>query len=101
MIDAKKAVEAAKRSAAENLGGSSMDYSLEEMELETYKGRNVWMITLGMKKKAPPIPPNMAPLAETMGSLFGPPRDREYKRFFVDAETGNLIAMKLGVQPAF
>lgn len=77
MIDVKQAVEIAKAKAAEMLGAGA--YSLEEIERDSYKGHDVWSITLSV-----PLV-NIALFANVSG----------YKRFFIDAETGELIAMKL------
>lgn len=78
MIDAKQAVQIAKQKAVEMLNQSPIN--LEELERETYKGRDVWSITLSFQRE-----PSIFPLGEP----------REYKRFLIDAETGELVAMKI------
>jgi hypothetical protein len=86
MIDAKTAVRFAKEHAVNMLGQQKS--RLEEIELDTYKGRDVWRVTLGIPKPADDIfPPS------TLAALgFGP---LEYKMFLVDADDGGFIAMKL------
>lgn len=76
MIEVKDAVGLAKAKAVEMLGQNG---SLEEIERESFKGRDTWSITLG-------FPPKFTPF-----SGFA----MDYKRFLIDAETGELMAMKL------
>ncbi|HEY7305309.1 MAG TPA: hypothetical protein VH601_14390 [Bryobacteraceae bacterium] len=83
MIDVKQAVQIAKASAAEMLNQPSSN--LEEIERESYHGRDVWSITLSVPRDMRLLPP----LAHLSASPV------EYKRFLVDAETGEFIAMKL------
>jgi hypothetical protein len=83
MIDVKQAVQIAKEKAAEMLDSGSA--SLEEIERETYKGRDVWSITLGLPRDLTTLP---TILRYSAGLL-------EYKRFLIDVETGELVAMKL------
>jgi hypothetical protein len=80
MIDAKRAVQIAKEKAADMLDQPSS--SLEEIERETYKGRDVWSITLSVQ----PDRSQPTPFALVL---------MHYKRFLIDAETGELVAMKL------
>ena len=82
MIDAKRAVEIAKEKAAEMLGKSALN--LEELEREPYRDRDVWAVTLSFQ----PFDP-LAPITR----IVVPPL--EYKRFLIDTESGDLIAMKL------
>jgi hypothetical protein len=80
MIDVKEAVQIAKAKAAEMLDQSSTN--LEEIERDSYKDHDVWSITLSV------------PRAQT--SSFAYLADPvQYKRFLIDAETGELLAMKL------
>ena len=88
MIDAKQAVQIAKESAAELLGQVPAKSSLEEIERDSYKGRDVWWITLGLPRD-PGRLQSLAVLAALAADTL------EYKRFLIDAETGELIAMKL------
>lgn len=74
MISWKQAVESAREAAKDMLPYS--EYTVEELEKEEYRGREVWSITLGM--------PSM-----------GPGYRRDYKRFLVDSETGEFVAMQL------
>jgi hypothetical protein len=80
MIDAKRAVQIAKEKATEMLNQPLS--SLEEIERETYKGREVWSITLGVSPD--PKGPGLLALINL-----------QYKRFLIDVETGELVAMKL------
>lgn len=82
MIDVKEAVQIAKLKAADMLEVPS---NLEEIERDTYRGRDVWSITLSMLRR------NERP-AGTLTELLG---EFQYKRFLIDAETGELVAMKL------
>jgi hypothetical protein len=83
MIDAKHAVIVAKQRAAELLSTSIS--SLEEVEEESYKGRRVWSITLSVPRDLTMLSP--------IAQIGAPPL--QYKRFLIDAETGDLLAMKL------
>jgi hypothetical protein len=80
MIDLKQAVQIAKAKAAEMLDQGPSN--LEEIERETYKGRDVWSITLSLPRSQIS---SLAHLADPV----------QYKRFLIDAETGELSAMKL------
>ena len=80
MIDVKEAVRIARTEAAEMLGEGS--FNLEEVERDFYKNRDVWSITLSV-----PRPP-----AGSFPTLADPAR---YKRFLIDAETGEFLAMRL------
>jgi hypothetical protein len=83
VIEAEKAVLIAKQEAARMLGKTAP--TLEEIELDSYKGREIWNITLGFARKTSGHPPlariSMDPI--------------QYKRFLVDAATGKLVAIKL------
>jgi Peptidase propeptide and YPEB domain len=80
MIDVKQAVQIAKAKAAEMLDQSSTN--LEEIERDSYKDRDVWSITLSVPRTQIS---SIAQLADPV----------QYKRFLIDAETGELLAMKL------
>jgi hypothetical protein len=84
MLDVKQAVKIAKEHAAEVLGEAS--WRLEEIERESYKGREVWDITLSFRRN--PLD-GLSPLARLK------PEQLDYKRFLIDAGTGELVAMKL------
>jgi hypothetical protein len=84
MIDAKQAVQIAKARAVEMLGQTPT--YLEEIERESYKDREVWSITLSLPRYAQPDP---HPLLQFQADPL------QYKRFLIDAETGELLAMKL------
>ena len=82
MIGMKEAVEIAKREAGEILGETVI--GLEEIDREKYNGaRDVWSITLS-------LPPRTvrSDLAIQVGRI-------QYRRFLIDVETGELVAMKL------
>jgi hypothetical protein len=83
MIDAKQAVNTAKQRAIDWLGTGISN--LEEIELEKYKDREVWSITLS----APRDLTVLSPLAQIGADPL------QYKRFLIDAQTGELVAMKL------
>jgi hypothetical protein len=83
MINAKQAVTIAKQGAADWLGASIA--SLEEVEFESYKGRKVWSITLGVPRDLT----TLSPIAQIGADPL------QYKRFLIDAETSALVAMKL------
>ena len=83
MIDVKQAVQVAKAKAAEMLNQGSSN--LEEIEREIYKGRDVWSITLSIPRDIEQIPGFARLSADPL----------QYKRFLIDSETGDLLAMKL------
>lgn len=82
MIDAKKAVQLAKEKAAELFSAAS---SLEEIERDSDRDREVWCITLGLPRD--------------LGSLSALEQlsvdRRQYKRFLIDVETGELVAVRM------
>ncbi len=85
MLDAKQAVLIAKQRASEILEWApAASSSLEELERDSYKGRDVWSITLGLPRKPGPIEA-LTPFRNWL----------QYKRFLIDAETGELVALKL------
>ena len=86
MIDAKQAILIAKAGAADLLSQDSSN--LEEIERDSYKGREVWSITLSLPQKVG----QLGSLA-TLAALSGFPP--QYKRFLIDSETGELVAVKL------
>ncbi len=86
MIEAKAAVQIAKKKAAELLDQAYT--GLEEIERDSYKDRDVWAITLSMPRDFK----QLAPLAQLSQLSENP---LQYKRFLIDAETGELIALKL------
>lgn len=78
MIDVKEAVQIAK--AKEMLDQRALD--LEEIERESYKDGEVWSITLSLPRT------HLNSLAQYAAPI-------QYKRFLIDADTGELVAMKL------
>jgi hypothetical protein len=85
MIEAKQAVVLAKAKAVEMLGAASASLSLEEIERETYKDRDVWSITLG-------IPRDFSHLS-TISQIAADPV--QYKRILIDVDSGDFLAMKI------
>jgi hypothetical protein len=80
MIDAKQAV---KQRATDWLGTGISN--LEEVELDKYKNREVWSITLSVPRDLTVLSPTAQIGADPL----------QYKRFLIDAQTGELVAMKL------
>ena len=85
MVTVHEAFEHAREYARGILG--DVEYTLEEVEQDSYKGRQVWRITLGFPKRRPTAP--------ELIRLMGAGLPLEYKTFLVDANTGEPIAMKL------
>lgn len=86
MIDSKQAFQLAKQEATGMLGERT--FRLEEIERDTYKGREVWRVTLGYPREK-----SLTEVVSSLGSLvLGP---LEYKLFLIDATNGDLVAMKL------
>jgi hypothetical protein len=85
MIEVKQAVQIAKERAADMLNQAS--FNLEEIERDSYRGREVWSITLSLPRFAKQ--PSLSPFAELTADPL------QYKRFLIDVETGELVAMKL------
>lgn len=83
LVDAKQAVQIAKEKAAEMLDQTSPN--LEEIERETYKSEDVWIVTLSFPRDLSQIP--------TIARLGTDPL--QYKRFLIDSATGELVAIKL------
>jgi hypothetical protein len=83
MIDVKEAVRLAKENAAEILGVGSA--SLEEFERDIYRDRDVWSITLSVPRDVR----QLSPFAKLSAGVV------QYKRFFLDVESGELVAMKV------
>lgn len=82
MIDAKQAVQIAKAKAAEILEKTS---NLEEIERATYREHDVWSITLSVPRNIDHLP--------VMAQMSANPL--QYKRFLIDSETGELMAIQL------
>ena len=87
MIDSKQAFHSAKQQASFMLG--ERPFRLEEIERDTYKGRDVWRVTLGYPQE-PTFPDSVSTSLRALG--IGP---FEYKLFLIDATNGDLVAMKL------
>ncbi len=85
MVTVQEAFARAQEYAREVLG--DLPYTLEEVEQDSYKGRQIWRITLGFPKRRPTAPELMRALGTSL--------PLEYKTVLVDANTGQPIAMKL------
>jgi len=83
MVDAKQAILIAKSKAAEILTPKSL--SLEELEREVYNDRDVWSITLSYPRDLGYLPQLVQLSADPV----------LYKRFLIDVETGDLLAIKI------
>ena len=83
MIDAKHAVQIAKDKALEMLNQPFSN--LEEIERDFYKDRDVWIITLSLPRDTTLL----APIAQLSADPL------QYKRFLIDSETGDFVAMKV------
>lgn len=83
MLDAKQAVQVAKEHAVTVLGKEPSD--LEELERSDYHGRDVWVVTLSVPRNLDKLPP----LVRMGANPF------DYKRFMIDVQTGEFVAMKL------
>jgi hypothetical protein len=82
MIDVKAAVQVARSYAMEVLG--EFKPTVEEIDREEYKARDVWKITLG-------FPSDVYHAGRASPGL----PSKEYKSFLIDAETGQPLAMKI------
>ena len=85
VVTMQEALAQAQAYAREVLG--DREYTLEEVEQDSYKDRQVWRITLGFPKRRATAP-------ELMRAI-GAGLPLEYKTVLVDATTGEPIAMKL------
>jgi hypothetical protein len=83
MVDLKQAILIAKHKATEILGAVSSN--LEEIERDRYKDHEVWSITLSVPRDVS----NLKLLAQFSSEPL------HYKRFLIDVQTGELVAMKL------
>ena len=83
MIDAKQAVVVARQGAADWLGKPVT--LLEEIERDSYQGRDVWAITLSFPRDPVSMPAMQVLVADPL----------KYKRFLIDVNTGELLAMKV------
>lgn len=85
MVTVHEAFQKAEEYARNVLG--DREYTLEELEQEEYKGRQVWRVTLGFPKRRTTAP-------ELMRAI-GAGLPLEYKVVLVDAQSGEPIALKL------
>ncbi|HEX3683926.1 MAG TPA: hypothetical protein VHU83_15445 [Bryobacteraceae bacterium] len=91
MIDVKEAVQTARNYARDVFG--DIDATVEEIERESYKKRDVWKITLGFPSKS--YYANRSGLLDALNraDLRFPIKD--YKSFLIDVQTGETLAMKI------
>ena len=85
MVSVQVAFARAKDYARELLGEA--EYTLEEIEQDSYKSRPVWRVTLGFPKRRPTAP--------NLVRAIGAGLPLEYKTFLIDVTTGEPVAMKL------
>lgn len=83
MIDLKQAIKIAKEHGQDLFEGAAV--SVEEFEREIYRGKEAWVITLALPRRADSVNP-LSRLS--LGSL-------EYKKFYIDLETGEMLGMKI------
>jgi hypothetical protein len=83
MVDVTQAVQIARDYAVGILGRP--DASLEEIERESYRDREVWKITLGF---------SWGTYLDAGRAALGL-SSKEYKSFLIDAETGEPLAMRI------
>ncbi len=83
MIDAKQAVQIARKEAMGLFSQPSSN--LEEIERDSYKAREVWSITLSLRRNVT----EQSPLTLLSAAPL------QYTRFLIDVETGELVAVKL------
>ncbi len=93
MIAAKEAVNIAKKQADSLLGGGA--FRLEEILREKYQDRDSWIITLSLPRRSPPSndPLRLVTGSSVIAQMY--PSDLEFKRFYVDAESGELLGMTI------
>jgi len=82
MIDVKQAVQIAKEKALEMLGTPA---NLEEIERDSYKGHDVWSITLS-------LPNHPSPQTSPQTRLFQLANPLPYNLDPAHSQAGNLIA---------
>jgi len=82
-IDAKAAVQIAKKSAVDMLNQNASN--LEEIETDSYKDREVWSITLSFPRDADRVSGLVRLTTDPL----------QYKRFLIDGQTGELVAIKM------
>jgi hypothetical protein len=90
MIDVKQAVQAARDYARDVFG--EVGATIEEIERESYKKREVWKITLGFPSKGYSAGRNALDLSSRFALSFP---NKDYKSFLIDAQTGEPLAMKI------
>ena len=96
MIDMKTAVRSARAAFDELVGGGQIPTSLEEIEISD--DRSLWRITLGYEDPALPKPePSLNPFSGGVGGLLQMRRTLRYKLFQINAETGEVLSMKIRI----
>ncbi len=88
MVEAKQAVANAQRYLQDMFGGTVGDVLLEEVELSD--NRTVWYITLSFIRSRSPVTPT-----GSIAEMLPQKNPRHYKVFGLNAETGEVAAMKI------
>ena len=83
MIDLKQAIQVARHGAVDLLGEGP--FNLEEIERDSFKGRDVWSITLSLPRD----------VSQLSGFQQLTAAGLQYKRFLIDVETGELVGVKI------
>lgn len=65
------------------------NFTLEEVDRDTHRGRDVWVITLGYREETNFPESAVSSLADLARGR------RNYKQFLIDVQTGEVLAMKL------
>ena len=86
LIDAKTAIQIARKSATEMLNASPFD--VEEIERESYSGHDAWTITLSFIKE------QERGREHALGAIK-PYDPLHYKRLLIDSQTGETLAIKM------
>ena len=89
MVTVQQAFQRAVEYAREMLG--NLEFTLEEVERGDYRNQDVWLITLGFPKRGSIQPDKVLGSIAQFTGVSGP---REYKTFFINASTGEPMAMK-------
>jgi hypothetical protein len=93
MVPVKEAIESSRAFAIGALGPErTSGLQLEEVEAGKYLDRDAWRITLSMLR---PNPFAGVDKLEALTGVASPYAPRDYKSFFVDRETGEVLSMKI------
>lgn len=86
MIDVKQAIRIAKEHFVDLLGNQG-NLLLEEVEAVRQNGSRLWKITLSTPTPIDQLGP--------MTPLFNPKYRKDYRVFTIDAQTGEMLSMKI------